>query len=62
MSSGSTTAQGADLGDVTPVVKAYNLPFEPVLYLAKPGGTIATRLDDIYDTTELKAALTALVS
>jgi len=61
LSSGSTTAQGADLGDVTPVVNAYSLPFEPVLYLAKADGTIANRLDSIYDTNELKAALTALV-
>lgn len=59
---GSTTAQGTDLGDVTPAVKAYDLPFEPVLYLAKAGGVIATRLDTIYDTAELKAALAALVS
>ena len=62
LSSGSTTAQGADLGATTPAVNAYNLPFEPVLYLAKADGTIANRLDSIYDTSELKAALTALTS
>ena len=56
------TEQAASaLSPVTPFVTAYNLTFEPVLYLAKPDGTIAQRLDTIFDAVELKDALTRLV-
>jgi hypothetical protein len=46
---------------VTPFVSAYKLSYEPVLFLAKPDGTIAERLDTIFDAVELKDALTRLV-
>jgi hypothetical protein len=47
---------------VTEAVKAYGLSFEPVLYLAKPDGTIANRIDTIFDGVELHDALAQLVS
>ena len=43
-------------------MKAYGLSFEPVLYLAKPDGTIANRIDTIFDGVELHDALAQLVS
>ena len=45
---------------LTEVVKAYGLTFEPVLYLAGPDGTIAQRIDTIFDTAELRQALAKL--
>jgi hypothetical protein len=62
LSASTTDGQGADFGATTATVQAYNLPFEPVLYLAKPDGTITNRLDNIYDTAELKQALAALIA
>jgi hypothetical protein len=56
----SSGTSGPDLGDVTAAVKAYELPFEPVLYLARSDGTIDSRLDNIYDGAELDAALQRL--
>jgi hypothetical protein len=50
------------LESATEAVRAYKLPTEPVLYLAGADGTIRERLDNIYDTTELAAALEKLVS
>ena len=47
---------------VTETVNAYGLTFEPVLYLAKADGTIAKRIDTIFDGVELHDALTQLVS
>jgi hypothetical protein len=47
---------------VTEAVNAYGLTFEPVLYLAKPDGTIAVRVDTIFDGVELHDALAQLVS
>ena len=47
---------------VTEAVKAYGLSFEPVLYLAKPDGTISNRIDTIFDGVELHDALAQLVS
>lgn len=44
----------------TPVMEAYNLFFEPVLFLAKADGTIAKRIDTIFDGVELTDALTQL--
>jgi hypothetical protein len=44
----------------TPVMEAYNLYFEPTLFLAQPDGTIAKRLDTIFDAVELTDALTQL--
>lgn len=45
---------------VTDVVSAYGLTFEPALYLAGPDGTIVNRIDTIFDTVELRDALTKL--
>jgi hypothetical protein len=50
------------LTPVTPFVTAYNLTYEPALFLAKPDGTVAERLDTIFDAVELKDALTRLVA
>jgi hypothetical protein len=44
----------------TPVMEAYNVFFEPVLFLAQADGTIAKRLDTIVDAVELNDALTQL--
>jgi hypothetical protein len=45
----------------TPVMEAYNLFFEPVLFLAGADGTITKRIDTIFDAVELNDALTQLV-
>lgn len=45
----------------TPAVDAYSLSFEPVIWLASAAGVIVTRLDAIWDATELDEALDALV-
>lgn len=45
----------------TETVMAYGLTWEPSLFLARPDGTITSRLDYTYDSTELDRALTALV-
>jgi hypothetical protein len=50
------------LTPVTPLVTAYNLNYEPALFLAKSDGTIAERLDTIFDAVELTQALTRLVA
>ena len=49
------------LKTVSPAVLAYQLDFEPVLFLADAAGTIVERLDAVWDRDELDAAL-ALVS
>lgn len=41
----------------TPVIDAYGLSFEPSLYVARADGTITTRLDNVFDKTELAKAL-----
>jgi hypothetical protein len=46
--------------DLAPVIDAYHLSYEPVLFLANADGTIATRLDTIFDKTEVEAALRTL--
>ncbi len=48
--------------EVTDVVAAYGLTFEPALYLAGTDGTIVDRLDTIFDQAELHDALTRLTS
>lgn len=45
----------------TDVVEAYGLPWEPSLFLARPDGTITSRLDYTFDQTELDQVLTDLV-
>ena len=41
----------------TPAVDAYNMTFEPCLWVADPSGTIVERLDFVFDESELSAAL-----
>lgn len=41
----------------TEIIDAYALPFEPVLFVAAPDGTILRRLDAVYDGSELADAL-----
>ncbi len=45
----------------TPAVDAYNLTFEPTLFLADAAGTIVQRLDAAWDQSELDEELDALV-
>ena len=47
---------------LAPAVQAYNLPGEPFLFLGSADGTVLDRLDNAYDRSEVRAALTALVS
>lgn len=42
-------------------VQTYGLTYEPALFLAKPDGTIVSRLDYIFDSTELDGELSRLV-
>jgi hypothetical protein len=49
-------AQGLG-GDLTEVVSAYELPFEPVLFVADADGVVRRRLDATYDGSELAEAL-----
>jgi hypothetical protein len=55
----------AAVGDVSqatlaPVIDAYGLTFEPSLFVADATGTIRTRLDNVYDRAELRAALASV--
>ena len=45
---------------LAPVVDAYHLSYEPVLFLANSDGTIARRLDTIFDEAEVAEGLAAL--
>jgi hypothetical protein len=45
----------------TDTVQAYGLTFEPALFLAIPDGTIAARLDYVFDASELDEALSNVV-
>jgi hypothetical protein len=54
-------AQFADADHRTPVMKAYDVLFEPVLFLARSDGVIMKRIDTIFDAVELHDALTQLV-
>jgi hypothetical protein len=56
----SKAAAQPDVQRRTPVMEAYNLFFEPVLFLARPDGTILKRIDTIFDAVELNDALTQL--
>lgn len=42
---------------VAPAVRAYTLDFEPVLYVTRADGTIDTRLDAVFEASEIEAAL-----
>lgn len=46
--------------DLAPIIDAYHLGYEPVLFLANADGTIAQRLDTIFDEAEVAAGLAAL--
>jgi len=48
--------------DLAPVINGYHLGYEPVLFLANPDGTIAVRLDTIFDESEVAEALAALTA
>jgi hypothetical protein len=56
----SNAAAQPNVQQRTPVMEAYNLFFEPVLFLARPDGTIRKRIDTIFDAVELNDALTRL--
>lgn len=43
-----------------PVLAAFNLTYEPVLFLVQSDGIIAKRLDNIFDATELEEGLDAI--
>lgn len=55
--SGAEAASSPGTAETAPVVEAYGLTFEPSLVLADASGTIAERLDFIYDASELTEAL-----
>jgi hypothetical protein len=44
-------------GGLAPLTEAFNLSFEPTLYLMDATGTVVTRLDSVYDRVELREAL-----
>ena len=44
-----------------PAVDAYNLTYEPVIWLADATGKITMRLDAAWDQTELNESLDALL-
>ena len=46
---------------VAPAVKAYNLTFEPALFITDDKGVLRRRLDAIFDVDELRDALSALM-
>jgi hypothetical protein len=50
------------LQETTDAVKAYRLPYEPVLFVARADGTIASRLDYIFDEVEVGEALDELLA
>lgn len=47
---------------LAPAVDAWKLPYEPCLFLVAADGTVAERLDVIYDRDELAEALTRLTT
>ena len=47
---------------IAPAVTAYHLNFEPALFVANDQGVLVARLDSIYDTRELTAALDLAVT
>ncbi|MGQ0615650.1 MAG: hypothetical protein ACT4PW_01450 [Acidimicrobiia bacterium] len=55
-------AQGGPASQLVPAVSAYGLTFEPCLFLARADGTVARRLDVIFDETEVAEALTELTA
>jgi hypothetical protein len=47
----------ASIKTTTPAVQQTGLPLEPSLFVARPDGAIAVRLDSIFDGVELRSAL-----
>ena len=45
--------------EAAPAVKAYNLSFEPILYITDAKGVLVKRLDAVFDVKEMRAVLTA---
>lgn len=45
------------INDITDTMLALKLKYEPVLFLTDASGTIVTRLDNVWDATEQRAAL-----
>lgn len=45
-----------------PIVDTYGLTFEPALFVGKADGTLAVRLDNVFDESELDDALSGLAS
>ncbi len=58
---GEAEEKGAS-ATTAPVVEALHLTFEPCLLTIRSDGTVDRRLDVIFDTAELREALTALVA
>ncbi len=50
----------ADFGPTTAAVNAYKLNYEPGLFLAGRDGLVRTRLDSLFDQTEVASALSSL--
>lgn len=59
--SGVQAAKDPGNAPLAPALEAFRLPFEPCLVLAKPDGSIAERLDNIFDAGELHQSLSRLV-
>jgi hypothetical protein len=58
-----TDAQAVgDVNNATlaPIIDTYGLTFEPSLFVADATGTVRTRLDNVYDRTELRDALASV--
>src|SRR5262249_37321735 len=49
--------QGITNAQLAPAVQAYNVTYEPALWVAKPDGTIVERLDNVFDRAEIADAL-----
>jgi hypothetical protein len=45
---------------LAPIIDTYGLTFEPSLFVADATGTVRTRLDNVYDRTELRDALASV--
>jgi hypothetical protein len=56
----SDAAAQPTVAEVVPVVTAYGLTYEPVMFVAGADGKVSTRLDSIFDTSELREALRAV--
>jgi len=59
---GRKAADDISRAALAPVLQAFHLPFEPVLFLSRADGTIAARLDTIFDEVELATALRSVVA